>query len=111
MARSRHIADGVGVAVVGAGSIGTLRAEISHRHPSVDFLAVCDIVEEKATSLAASCEADVLQHVIIESLKLRDGAPHEQFFNGVADDAPPQPAGGDEGDEGRTWVHVPRTRG
>jgi predicted dehydrogenase len=58
MARSRYIAGGVGVAVVGAGSIGTLRAEIAHRHPSVDFLAVSDIVEEKASRLADSCEAD-----------------------------------------------------
>ena len=59
MPRSRYIADGVGVAVVGSGSIGTLRAGISHRHPSVDFLAVCDVVAEKAERLAASCEADV----------------------------------------------------
>ena len=59
MTRSRYIADGVGVAVVGSGSIGSLRAEISHRHPSVDFLAVCDIVDEKAKRLAASCEADM----------------------------------------------------
>lgn len=59
MIRSRHISGGVGVAVVGAGSIGTLRAEISHRHPSVDFLAVCDVVGEKAERLASSCEADV----------------------------------------------------
>lgn len=49
----------MGVAVVGAGSIGSLRAEIAHRHPSVDFLAVCDIVPEKAERLARSCEADV----------------------------------------------------
>jgi predicted dehydrogenase len=49
----------VGIAVVGSGSIGSLRAEISHRHPSVDFLAVCDIVDEKAKRLAASCEADM----------------------------------------------------
>ena len=59
MARSRYIDGGVGVAVVGAGSIGSLRAEISHRHPSVDFLAVCDVVEEKVRRLASSCEADV----------------------------------------------------
>ena len=59
MTRSRHISGGVGVAVVGSGSIGTLRAEISHRHPSVDFLAVCDVVPEKAERLAGSCEADV----------------------------------------------------
>ena len=59
MTRSRHISEGVGVAVVGSGSIGTLRAEISHRHPSVDFLAVCDVVADKAERLAGSCEADV----------------------------------------------------
>ncbi len=58
--RSRYIDGGVGVAVVGAGSIGTLRAEISHRHPSVDFLAVCDIVEEKVSRLGDSCQADVV---------------------------------------------------
>jgi myo-inositol 2-dehydrogenase/D-chiro-inositol 1-dehydrogenase len=60
MTRSRYIDGGVGVAVVGAGSIGSLRAEISHRHPAVDFLAVCDIVDEKARRLGESCEADVV---------------------------------------------------
>ena len=68
MVRSRYIADGVGVAVIGAGSIGSLRAEIAHRHPSVDFLAVCDIVEERAARLAASCDADAwaarAEHVV-----------------------------------------------
>ncbi len=59
MTRSRYIEGGVGVAVVGAGSIGTLRAEIAHRHPSVDFLAVCDIDGAKLDRLADSCEADV----------------------------------------------------
>ncbi len=58
MTRSRQIEGGVGVAVVGSGSIGTLRAEIAHRHPSVGFLAVCDIAGDKAERLAASCEAD-----------------------------------------------------
>lgn len=58
--RSRYIDGGVGVAVVGAGSIGTLRAEIAHRHPSVDYLAVCDIVEERAKRLGDSCQADVV---------------------------------------------------
>lgn len=60
MSRSRYIDGGVGVAVIGAGSIGTLRAEIAHRHPSVDFLAVCDVVPERVTQLAASCEADAM---------------------------------------------------
>lgn len=60
MTRSRYIEGGVGVAVVGAGSIGSLRAEIAHRHPSVDFLAVCDIVEDRAKRLGDSCQADVV---------------------------------------------------
>lgn len=59
MTRSRFIDGGVGVAVIGAGSIGTLRAEISHRHPSVDFLAVCDVDEDKVRRLADSTGADV----------------------------------------------------
>lgn len=58
MTRSRYIDGGVGVAVVGAGSIGTLRAQIAHRHPAVRFLAVCDIVEDKAKALAEACGAD-----------------------------------------------------
>ena len=58
MARSRYIDGGVGVAIIGAGSIGTLRAQIAHRHPSVKFLAVCDLVEEKAQTLAEACDAD-----------------------------------------------------
>lgn len=58
MTRSRFIDGGVGVAVVGCGSIGSLRAEIAHRHPAVNFLAVCDTVEDKVERLAASCEAD-----------------------------------------------------
>jgi predicted dehydrogenase len=66
MTRSRYISDGVGVAVVGSGSIGSLRAEIAHRHPSVDFLAVCDVVEEKAQRLAGSCEADMWSTDAIE---------------------------------------------
>jgi myo-inositol 2-dehydrogenase/D-chiro-inositol 1-dehydrogenase len=56
--RSRFIDGGVGVAVIGCGSIGSLRAQIAHRHPSVDYLAVCDVVEERAKRLAGACEAD-----------------------------------------------------
>lgn len=59
MTRSRYIDGGVGVAVVGAGSIGILRAEIAHRHPSVDFLAVCDTDSDKLGRLGDSCEADL----------------------------------------------------
>ena len=60
MTRSRYIEGGVGVAVVGAGTIGSLRAEIAHRHPSVNFLAVADIDEAKAKRLGESCQADLV---------------------------------------------------
>ena len=66
MARSRYIDGGVGVAVIGAGSIGTLRAQIAHRHPSVDFLGVCDIIEDRARTLAAACGADLCSTVALE---------------------------------------------
>lgn len=49
---------GLGVLVVGAGGIGTLRAKILRRHPSVDYLAVCDLDEAKARRLAEDCGAD-----------------------------------------------------
>lgn len=58
MTRSRYISGGVGVAVIGAGSIGTLRAQICHRHPSVRYLSVCDVLEDRAATLAAASEAD-----------------------------------------------------
>lgn len=58
MSRSRFIDGGIGVAVIGAGGIGRLRAEICHRHPSVNYLAVCDIDEEKARRLAKDVDAD-----------------------------------------------------
>lgn len=59
MSRSRYIDGGLGVAVIGAGGIGRLRAQICHRHPSVNFLAVCDIDEAKARRLAEDVGADV----------------------------------------------------
>lgn len=58
MAGSRHIQNGLGVAVIGSGTIGRLRAQIAHRLPIVNYLAVCDIVEDKARKLAQDCEAD-----------------------------------------------------
>lgn len=56
--RDYLIRDGVGVCVVGCGTIGTLRAEILRRHPSVSYLAVCDVDAAKAERLAHACRAD-----------------------------------------------------
>lgn len=56
--RPHHIRDGVGVAVIGCGTIGTLRAHILHRHPAVCYLAVCDTIPARAEALARACRAD-----------------------------------------------------
>lgn len=43
---------GLGVAVVGAGRIGTLRARLAAKHPAVRFLAVSDLDPTRARTLA-----------------------------------------------------------
>lgn len=42
----------LGIAVVGSGRIGTLRARLAAKHPSVDFLAISDADPVKAKALA-----------------------------------------------------------
>ncbi len=48
-----------GVAVIGAGGIGTLRAHSCAQTPQVDYLAVCDIVPQKLHRLAEAVNADL----------------------------------------------------
>ena len=50
----------LGVAVIGSGRIGTLRANMASRHPSVRFLAVSDIDAEKAGLLGEAVGADLV---------------------------------------------------
>jgi len=49
----------LGVAVIGSGRIGSLRARLAARHPSVRFLAVSDIDAANAKSLAERAGASV----------------------------------------------------
>src|SRR5690348_1853501 len=49
----------LGIAVVGAGRIGTLRARLAAKHPSVRFLAVSDKDPARARALAEQAGADV----------------------------------------------------
>ena len=49
----------LGIAVVGAGRIGTLRARLAAKHPSVRFLAISDIDPARAAALAKTAGADV----------------------------------------------------
>ncbi len=49
----------LGIAVIGSGRIGSLRARLAARHPAVHFLAVSDINEANAKALAEKSDADV----------------------------------------------------
>ena len=49
----------LGIAVVGAGRIGTLRARLAAKHPAVSFLAVSDKVPSQAKALAELAGADL----------------------------------------------------
>ena len=51
--------DNIGIAVVGAGRIGTLRARLAAKHPAVHFLAISDRDPARARALAAEAGADV----------------------------------------------------
>lgn len=48
----------LGIAVVGSGRIGTLRARLAARHPAVKFLAVSDFDPARARALADQTGAD-----------------------------------------------------
>jgi len=48
----------IGIAVVGAGRIGTLRARLAAKHPSVCFLAISDRDPARARALAEQTGAD-----------------------------------------------------
>lgn len=49
----------LGVAVIGAGRIGTLRARLAAKHPSVGFLAVSDVDASRARALAGEAGAQM----------------------------------------------------
>ena len=48
----------IGIAVVGSGRIGTLRARLAAKHPAVRFLAVSDLDPARAQALAGETGAD-----------------------------------------------------
>src|ERR1041384_7173601 len=49
----------IGIAVVGAGRIGTLRARLAAKHPTVRFLAIWDRDPARAKALAEQAGADL----------------------------------------------------
>jgi predicted dehydrogenase len=59
MEDARRERDRIGVAVVGAGRMGTHRARLAATHPAVDFLAVADVDPARATQLAEQTGAQL----------------------------------------------------
>jgi len=49
----------IGLAVIGSGRIGSLRAILASGHPAVKYLGVTDINIENAKKLAGRCDADI----------------------------------------------------
>ncbi len=49
----------LGIAVVGAGRIGTLRAKLAAKHPAVRFLAISDLDPARARALAGEAGANL----------------------------------------------------
>jgi myo-inositol 2-dehydrogenase / D-chiro-inositol 1-dehydrogenase len=47
-----------GVAVIGTGTTGRLRAHLCRENPSVGYLALCDLDEAKLDTVAKECRAD-----------------------------------------------------
>ena len=48
----------LGIAVIGAGRIGTLRARLAAKHPAVGFMAIADLDPARAKALAETAGAD-----------------------------------------------------
>ncbi len=49
---------GIGLAVVGCGTIGRIRAQLAREHPALGWLGLCDLDDQVARSLAADTAAD-----------------------------------------------------
>lgn len=49
---------GIGLAIVGCGTVGTIRARLAREYAGVDWLGLCDVREPALKDLAADVEAD-----------------------------------------------------
>src|SRR5450756_2380177 len=48
----------IGLAIVGCGTVGRIRAELAREHPSVGWLGLCDVDEEVMGALTRDTKAD-----------------------------------------------------
>lgn len=73
----------LGIAVIGAGRIGTLRARLAAKHPSVRHLRIADRDPARAQALAAQCGA-------VATACTNDEAIHDPRVNAVVVSTPEQ---------------------
>ncbi|MBI4195990.1 MAG: Gfo/Idh/MocA family oxidoreductase [Betaproteobacteria bacterium] len=59
----------LGIAVIGSGRIGTLRARLAAKHPAVGFLAITDLDPERARALAEQTGADFHSRNNLEAIE------------------------------------------
>jgi predicted dehydrogenase len=58
----------LGLAVVGTGTIGALRARIAALNPIVGYLSVCDIDADRAREVSSLCDADAVHCDAVEAI-------------------------------------------
>jgi len=49
---------GIGLAIIGCGTIGRVRANLAREHPAIEWLGLCDIDKDLMAKLAADTDAD-----------------------------------------------------
>lgn len=55
-----HVTEEIGLAIVGCGTVGRIRAMIAKEYPWVGWIGLCDVDEELGQGLAEDCEADFI---------------------------------------------------
>ena len=59
---------GIGLAVIGCGTVGRIRAVLAREHPAVEWIGLCDIDADTAKALGEDVEADFVTSDLDELL-------------------------------------------
>jgi myo-inositol 2-dehydrogenase / D-chiro-inositol 1-dehydrogenase len=52
--------EGIGLALVGCGTVGRIRAVLAREHPAVDWIGLCDVDADTAKTLGEDVDADLV---------------------------------------------------
>jgi predicted dehydrogenase len=69
MVAGTSVSEGIGLAVIGCGAIGRIRAVLARENPGVTWLGLCDVHEPTMKALAADTEANFSTGDIAELLR------------------------------------------